>query len=80
MSGGVHGCLVYDVESKAFSRFDPVALGEVTNLRKDSGPPEGKGMLGGLVFELCPGASPRERTPPGRLAFGGPGPYFTAGP
>jgi hypothetical protein len=76
----VHGCLEYDVKKKTFRRFDLAALGEVTNFRKDSGPPKGKTMLGGLVFELCPGATPWERTPPGRLAFGGLGQYFKAGP
>jgi hypothetical protein len=75
----VDGCLHYDVKKKTFRRFDIAALGEATNCRKDSGPPKGKALLGGLVFELSPGASPWERTPPGRLAFGGLKEYFNAG-
>src|SRR5262249_41404221 len=76
----VYGCLHYDVKKKAFRRFDLAALAEVTNYRKDSGPPQGKQMVGGMVFELCPGVSPWERTPPGRLAFGGLREYFKVGP
>jgi len=75
----VYGCLDYDVKKKAFSRFDVAALGEAMTCRNDSGPPKGKQLLGGLMFELSPGASPWERTPPGRLAFGGLGQYFQAG-
>jgi hypothetical protein len=76
----VDGCLQYDVKKKAFSRFDVAALGEARGCRKDSGPPEGKELLGGLLVELSPGASLWERTPPGRLAFGGLGQYFKAAP
>jgi hypothetical protein len=75
----VDGCLQYDVKKRAFTRFDVAALGEVRNYRKDSGPPKGMVMLGGLVFELSSGDTPWERTPPGRLAFGGLGQYFKDG-
>jgi len=76
----VYGCLNYDVKNKVFSRFDLAALGEVTNRRKDVVVPEGRTFVGGWTFELSPGASPWERTPPGRLAFGGLGEYFKAAP
>ncbi len=76
----VSGCLNYDVKKKIFTRFDLVALGEVTNRRKDVVVPEGKTFVGALMFELSPGASPWERTPPGRLAFGGLDQYFKPGP
>jgi len=75
----VYGCLNYDVKKKVFTRFDLAALGEVTNRRKDVVVPEGRTFVGGWTFELSPGASPWERTPPGRLAFGGLGQYFKAG-
>ena len=76
----VCGCLQYDVKKKVFSRFDMVAYGDVASLRKDViQPPRGRTLAAGLLFELSPGATPWERTPPGRLAFGGMGPYFEAG-
>lgn len=75
----VCGCLNYDVTKKVFTRFDMAALGEVTNRRKDVVVPEGRTFVGGWTFELSPGASPWERTPPGHLAFGGRGEYFKAG-
>ena len=55
------------------------ALGEVANRRKDVIVPEGRTFVGGWMFELSPGDTPWERTPPGRLAFGGLGEYFKAG-
>lgn len=79
------GCLDYDTRKKIFSRFDLAALGEVTNRRKDVVVPEGRTFVGGWMFELSPGDTPWERTPPGRLAFGGGGPtgplhnYFDTG-
>lgn len=79
------GCLHYDVKKKIFTRFDLAALGEVTERRKDVVVPEGKTLVAGWMFELSPGDTPWERTPPGRLAFGGGGPtgplhhYFKAG-
>jgi hypothetical protein len=79
------GCLHYDTRKKTFTRFDLAALGEVTNRRKDVIVPEGRTYVGGWMFELSPGDTPWERTPPGRLAFGGGGPtgplhnYFKTG-
>ena len=79
------GCLQYDVRKKIFTRFDLAALGDVTNRRKDVVVPEGQSYVAGWMFELSPGDTPWERTPPGRLAFGGGGPtgplhnYFKTG-
>lgn len=79
------GCLHYDAKKKIFTRFDLAALGEVANRRKDVVVPEGRTFVGGWMFELSPGDTPWERTPPGRLAFGGGGPssplhnYFKTG-
>src|SRR5262249_49628137 len=79
------GCLHYDMRKKIFTRFDLAALGEVTNRRKDVIVPDGRTFVGGWMFELSPGDTPWERTPPGRLAFGGGGPtgplhnYFKTG-
>lgn len=68
----VCGCLHYDVKKKAFSRFDMVALGDVTNIRKDVFLPKGRTMVAGLLFELSPGVTPWERTPPyDRISGGG---------
>jgi hypothetical protein len=77
----VCGCLHYDVKKKAFSRFDLVALGDVTNIRKDAVPPKGRTMVAGLLFELSPGATPWERTPPYDRVSGGGGEavYFKGG-
>lgn len=77
----VCGCLQYDVKKKAFSRFDLVALGDVTNIRKDAVPPRGRTMVSGLLFELSPGATPWDRTPPYDRVSGGGGEavYFKAG-
>jgi hypothetical protein len=81
----VYGCLHYDTRKKACTRFDLAALGEVTDRRKDVIVPEGRTYVGGLMFELSPGDTPWEQTPPGRLAFGGGGPtgplhnYFKTG-
>lgn len=75
----VCGCLLYDVKQKAFRRFDMAACGDVTNLRKDAaGPPKGRTVAAGLLFELSPGATPAERTPPyGRVWSGNA--YFKGG-
>lgn len=77
----VCGFLHYDSKKKTFSRFDLVAFGDVTNIRKDSVPPNGRTMAVGLLFELSPGATPYERTPPyARVASGvGEAMYFKAG-
>jgi hypothetical protein len=77
----VCGCLQYDVKKKAFSRFDLAAVGDVTNIRKDCVPPKGRTMVSGLLFELSPGVTPYERTPPyARVASGvGEAVYFKAG-
>ncbi len=75
------GCLQYDVKKKAFTRFDMVAYGDVANLRKDvTQPPRGRTMAGALLFELSPGATPWERTPPyDSVSNGGRNVYFKAG-
>ena len=62
----VYGCLHYDVKKETFSRFDLAALGDVTNRRKDVVVPEGQTYVAGWMFELSPGDTPWERTPPGR--------------
>ena len=72
----VFGCLHYDVKKKTFSRFDLVALGEVSKLA--SPPPKGRTMVVVLLFELSPGDTPWQRTPP--YSCGGQGAYFKAGP
>lgn len=68
------GCLNYDIKKKVFTRFDIVGLGDVANRRKDVVVPEGQTFVAGWMFELSSGATPWERTPPGRLSFGGGGP------
>jgi hypothetical protein len=77
----VCGCLHYDVKKKAFRRFDMVAYGDVANLRKDAiGPPKGRTMAAGLLFELIPGTTPWERTPPyDSVSNGGKNVYFKVG-
>jgi len=81
----VCGCLHYDLKKKSFTRFDVAALGEFTNRRQDVPVPDGRTFVGGLWFELSPGDTPWERTPPGKLSFGGGGPtgplhnYFNTG-
>ncbi len=61
----VIGFLHYDLKKKAFSRFDMAAYADVANLRKDAAvPPKGRTLAAGLLFELSPGATPSERTPP----------------
>lgn len=74
----VYGCLQYDVQKKAFSRFDMVAYGDVANLREDvTQPAKGRTMAAGFLFELSPGATPWERTPPyDSVSTGGRGVYF----
>jgi hypothetical protein len=74
----VSGCLHYDVKKKVFTRFDMVAFGDVTNLRKDgTQPPKGRTLVAGLLFELSPGATPWERTPPyDAVSMGGKNIYF----
>ena len=72
----VFGCLHYDVKKKTFSRFDMVALGDVTMTA--GSPPKGRTMAAVLLFELSPGDTPWQRTPP--FSCGGQGAYFKAGP
>jgi hypothetical protein len=72
------GCLHYDLKKKTFSRFELVAFGDVTNIRKDAVPPKDRTMAVGLLFELSPGDTPWQRTPP--FSGGGQGAYFKAGP
>jgi hypothetical protein len=72
----VCGCLHYDVKKKSFTRFDMVAVGDVTLTA--SSPPKGKTMVAVLLFELSPGTTPWQRTPP--HSCGGQGAYFKAGP
>ena len=72
----VHGCLHYDVKKKTFSRFEVVAVGDVTGTA--SPPPKGRTMVAVLLFELSPGETPWQRTPP--FSGGGQGAYFKAGP
>jgi len=72
----VSGCLHYDVKKKTFSRFDMVAVGDVTGTA--SPPPKGRTMVAVLQFELSPGETPWQRTPP--FSGGGQGAYFKAGP
>jgi hypothetical protein len=69
----VCGCVHYDVKKKSFSRFEMAALGDVTNIRKDAVPPKGRTMMAGLLFELSPGVTPFERTPPYDRVSGGGG-------
>ena len=77
----VCGCLHYDLKKKAFRRFDMAAYGDVANLRKDAiGPPKGRTMAAGLLFELSPGVTPWERTPPyDSVSSGGRKVYFKVG-
>jgi hypothetical protein len=77
----VCGCLHYDVKKKTFSRFEMAALGDVTKMRKDTLPPKGRTLVAGLLFELSPGKTPWERTPPYDRVSGGGGEavYFQAG-
>jgi hypothetical protein len=72
----VFGCLHYDVKKKTFSRFDMVAVGDVS--KTASPPPKGKTRVAVLLFELSPGETPWQRTPP--FSGGGQGTYFKAGP
>ena len=72
----VFGCLHYDVKKKTFSRFDMVAVGDITGT--ESPPPKGRTMVSVLQFELVPGDTPWQRTPP--FSGGGQGAYFKAGP
>jgi len=72
----VSGCLHYDVKKKTFSRFDMVAVGDVTGT--ESPPPRGRTRVVVLLFELSPGDTPWQRTPP--FSGGGQGAYFKAGP
>src|SRR5262249_52306448 len=68
----VCGCLQYDVKKKTFSRFDMVAVGDVTGT--ESPPPKGRTRVAVLLFELSPGDTPWQRTPP--FSNGGQGEYF----
>ena len=74
----ITGCNIETAPS--FSRFDLAALGDVTNIRKDAAPPRGRTMVAGLLFELSPGVTPFERTPPYDRVSGGGGEavYFKA--
>jgi hypothetical protein len=72
----VFGCLHYDVKKRTFSRFDIVALGDVSMTA--SPPPKGRTTVAVLLFELSPGDTPWQRTPP--FSGGGQGAYFKAGP
>jgi hypothetical protein len=72
----VFGCLHYDVKKKTFSRFDMVAVGDISGT--SSPPPKGRTMVKVLLFELSPGDTPWQRTPP--FSCGGQGAYFKAGP
>src|SRR5262249_11246996 len=74
----VSGCLQVDVKKDAFTRFDMVAYGDVSKLRKDATqPPKGRTIAAGFLFELSPGATPWERTPPyDAVSTGGRGVYF----
>ena len=55
-----------------------VAFGDVANLRKDvTQPPKGRTMAASLLFELSPGTTPWERTPPyDAVSMGGRNIYF----
>src|SRR5262249_35454001 len=77
----VCGILHYDVKKKTFSRFDMMAQGDVTNIRKDVFIPNGRTVVAGLLVELSPGKTPWERTPPYDRVSGGGGEavYFKAG-
>ena len=72
----VCGSLHYDVNKKTFSRFDMVAVGDVSQTA--SPPPKGRTMVAVLLFELSPGDTPWQRTPP--YSCGGQGAYFKPGP
>src|SRR5262245_37909198 len=72
----VYGCLHYDLKKKTFSRFDMVAVGDISQTA--SPPPKGRTTVAVLLFELSPGATPWQRTPP--YSNGGQGAYFKAGP
>jgi len=72
----VTGCLHYDVKKKTFSRFDMVAVGDISGT--ENPPPKGRTMVVVMLFELSPGATPWQRTPP--FSGGGQGAYFKAGP
>src|SRR5262245_36199845 len=58
----VCGCLHYDVKKKTFSRFDMVAVGDVT--MTESYPPKGRTLVAVLLFELSHGETAWQRTPP----------------
>ena len=72
----VTGCLHYDVKKKTFSRFDMVAVGDISGTANP--PPKGRTMVVVMLFELSPGDTPWQRTPP--FSGGGQGAYFKAGP
>jgi hypothetical protein len=72
----VSGCLHYDVKRRTFSRFDMVAVGDIS--KTASPPAKGRTMVAVLLFELSPGDTPWQRTPP--YSCGGQGAYFKAGP
>lgn len=72
----VSGCLHYDMKKKVFSRFDMVAVGDISGT--ENPPPKGRTMVVVLLFELSPGETPWQRTPP--FSLGGQGAYFKAGP
>jgi hypothetical protein len=72
----VCGCLHYDLKKKTFSRFDMIAVGDISGT--ENPPPKGRTMVAVLLFELSPGATPWQRTPP--YSCGGQGAYFKAGP
>ena len=72
----VTGCLHYDVKKKTFSRFDMVAVGDISGT--ENPPPKGRTMVVVMLFELSPGDTPWQRTPP--FSCGGQGAYFKAGP
>ena len=72
----VCSCLHYDRKNKVFSRFDMVAVGDVSQTQ--SPPPKGRTMVAVLLFELSSGDTPWQRTPP--FSHGGQGAYFKAGP
>lgn len=72
----VSGCLHYDLKKKTFSRFDMVAVGDISGT--ENPPPKGRSMVVVLLFELSPGDTPWQRTPP--HSCGGQGAYFKAGP
>ena len=72
----VTGCLHYDVKKKTFSRFDMVAVGEISGT--ENPPPKGRTREVVMLFQLSPGETPWQRTPP--FSGGGQGAYFKPGP